>query len=31
MIRVQKEHFDVSTELAAMTQGRTDIGGLGIF
>ncbi len=31
MIRVQREDFDVGAELAAMTRGRTDIGGLASF
>jgi molybdopterin synthase catalytic subunit len=30
-IRVQTEDFDVGNELAAMTAGRTDIGGIGCF
>ena len=31
MIRVQEAPFDVGTELAALTRGRTDIGGLASF
>ena len=31
MIRVQREDFDVGTELAALTNGRTNIGGLACF
>jgi molybdopterin synthase catalytic subunit len=31
MIRVQREDFDVGAELAKMTAGRTDIGGLASF
>jgi molybdopterin synthase catalytic subunit len=31
MIRVQEEDFDVSAELAALTDGRTDIGGVATF
>jgi molybdopterin synthase catalytic subunit len=31
MIRVQTEDFDVGRELAALTDGRTDIGGLASF
>jgi molybdopterin synthase catalytic subunit len=31
MIRVQAEDFDVGAELAALTAGRTDIGGLASF
>jgi len=31
MIRVQKEDFDIGTELKALTKGRTDIGGLASF
>ena len=30
-IRVQTEDFDVGTEFRALTQGRTDIGGIGCF
>jgi molybdopterin synthase catalytic subunit len=30
-VRVQTEDFDVSAELAALTAGRTDIGGIGCF
>lgn len=30
-IRVQSEDFDVSAEIAALTAGRTDIGGIGSF
>jgi molybdopterin synthase catalytic subunit len=30
-VRVQEEDFDVSAELAALTAGRTDIGGIGCF
>jgi molybdopterin synthase catalytic subunit len=30
-IRVQVEDFDVSAEIAALTAGRTDIGGIGCF
>jgi molybdopterin synthase catalytic subunit len=30
-VRVQEADFDVSTELAALTAGRTDIGGIGCF
>ena len=30
-IRVQEADFDVSAELAALTAGRTDIGGIGCF
>lgn len=29
--RIQSEPFDVATEMAALTEGRTDIGGLGCF
>lgn len=31
MIRVQREDFDLGTELAALTEGRTDVGGLASF
>jgi molybdopterin synthase catalytic subunit len=31
MIRVQREDFDVGAELAALTDGRTDIGGVASF
>ena len=31
MIRVQREDFDVGAELARLTEGRTDIGGLASF
>jgi len=31
MIRVQREDFDVGTELAALTGGKTNIGGLACF
>ena len=31
MIRVQAEDFDVGAEIAALTAGRTDIGGIGCF
>lgn len=31
MIRVQREDFDPGTEMAALTAGRTDIGGLAAF
>jgi len=31
MIRVQTEDFDVGREIAAMTEGRTDVGGLCTF
>lgn len=31
MIRVQREAFDVGTELAALTQGKTGIGGVAAF
>ena len=31
MIRVQQEDFDVGREIAAMTEGRTDVGGLCTF
>ena len=30
-ISVQKEDFDVGAEIARLTSGRTDIGGLGCF
>jgi molybdopterin synthase catalytic subunit len=30
-VRVQEADFDVSTELATLTAGRTDIGGIGCF
>jgi molybdopterin synthase catalytic subunit len=30
-VRVQEADFDVSAELAALTSGRTDIGGIGCF
>jgi molybdopterin synthase catalytic subunit len=30
-IRVQNEDFDISAEIAALTAGRTDIGGIGCF
>ncbi len=30
-VRVQEQDFDVSAELAALTAGRTDIGGIGCF
>ena len=30
-IKVQTEDFDVSAEIAALTAGRTDIGGIGCF
>lgn len=30
-VRVQADDFDVSAELAALTAGRTDIGGIGCF
>jgi len=31
MIRVQHEDFDIGAEIAALTQGRTDIGGVASF
>ena len=31
MIRVQREDFDVGAELARLTEGRTDVGGLASF
>ncbi len=31
MIRVQREDFDIGVELAALTRGRTDIGGVASF
>lgn len=31
VIRVQPEPFDLSAEIAAMTEGRTDVGGIGCF
>lgn len=31
MIRVQEDSFDVGRELATLTSGRTDIGGIGVF
>jgi molybdopterin synthase catalytic subunit len=31
MVRVQTEDFDVGAEVAALTSGRTDIGGIGCF
>jgi molybdopterin synthase catalytic subunit len=31
MIRVQREDFDVGAELAALTRGRTDVGGVASF
>jgi len=31
MIRVQREDFDIGAELDALTQGRSDIGGLAMF
>ena len=31
MIRVQQEDFDIGTEIAALTEGRTDIGGVASF
>ncbi|MFM2129111.1 MAG: molybdenum cofactor biosynthesis protein MoaE, partial [Pseudomonadota bacterium] len=31
MIRVQSEDFDIGRELAALTDGRTDVGGLACF
>ena len=31
MIRVQREDFDVGAELARLTEGRSDIGGLASF
>jgi len=31
MIRVQKEDFDVGAEIAALTAGQTDVGGLAVF
>ena len=31
MIRVQREDFDVGTELARLTAGRRDVGGIGCF
>ena len=31
MIKVQREDFDVGTELAALTAGRTDVGGVASF
>lgn len=30
-IRVQTEDFDIGAEIAALTAGRTDIGGIGVF
>lgn len=30
-IRVQTEDFDIAVEIAALTRGRTDIGGIGCF
>ena len=30
-IKIQTEDFDVSAEIAALTAGRTDIGGIGCF
>src|ERR1700690_2759113 len=30
-IKVQTEDFDISAEIAALTAGRTDIGGIGCF
>ena len=30
-IKVQTEDFDVGAEIAALTAGRTDIGGIGCF
>lgn len=30
-IRVQEEDFDVGTEIAALTEGRTEIGGVAVF
>lgn len=30
-IKVQTEHFDIGAEIAALTAGRTDIGGIGCF
>ena len=30
-IRVQTEDFDIGAEFAALTAGRTDIGGIGCF
>jgi molybdopterin synthase catalytic subunit len=30
MIKVQREDFDVGAELAALTAGRTDVGGVGM-
>lgn len=31
MIRVQREDFDIGAEIAALTQGRTDVGGVASF
>jgi molybdopterin synthase catalytic subunit len=31
MIKVQREDFDVGAEIAALTAGRTDIGGVAVF
>jgi molybdopterin synthase catalytic subunit len=31
MIRVQQEHFDIGAEIAALTAGRADIGGVASF
>ena len=31
LIRVQTEDFDIAAEIAALTHGRTDIGGIGCF
>ena len=30
-VKVQTEDFDVSAEIAALTAGRSDIGGIGCF
>ena len=30
-VRVQREPFDAGTEMAALTSGRTDVGGIGCF
>ena len=31
MIRVQREDFDIGRELAALTDGNLEVGGLGVF
>ncbi len=31
MIRVQREDFDTGAEIAALTEGRSDVGGLAVF